>query len=208
MVEGELQVSVNGVKLRTYVDDTFLGAKALMHDSMRTVTVHSGQRAVALLSLHKAHFDAFSRLAPKQMQSVMATEVCARMLQTYLVGTGLIKKAKADFWSDSEEAPAAELKSAGYLLAVAFKFDSKIPPDKIPAVKSYKKMMKDLDKLESAMSSGKASEATKAYATSKASLEAYLEAVELPGATDPRFDDPAACFFKCEELKGRGIQGN
>ena len=61
-----------------------------------------------------------------------------------------IKKAGKAFWSSSEEAPAEELKSAGYLLAVAFKIDSKIPPDKIAAVKAWKAMMKDLDGMKSA----------------------------------------------------------
>jgi hypothetical protein len=85
-----------------------------------------------------------------------------------------IKAAKASFWRDSEEAPVSELKSAGYLLAVAFKIDSKIPPEKIPAVKDYKKMMTDVDKLKAAMATGKAAEAAKAYAASKTSLNAYV----------------------------------
>ena len=57
--------------------------------------------------------------------------------------------AKGDFYV-GDEGPYEELKSAGYLLAVAFKIDSKIPPDKIAAVKAWKAMMKDLDGMKSA----------------------------------------------------------
>ena len=46
-----------------------------------------------------------------------------------------IKAAASSFFSDSEEGPAQELKTAGYLLSVAFKIDGKIPPDKIQQVK-------------------------------------------------------------------------
>lgn len=113
--------------------------------------------------------------------------------------TAAIKKARATFFGDSEESPAAELKSSGYLLAVAFKIDSKIPPDKIQAVKEYKKMMKDVDALKQAMG-GKPTEAAKAYAASKLTLCTYLDEVELPPLTDARYKDPAsACFFKCDE---------
>jgi len=111
-----------------------------------------------------------------------------------------IKKAGKAFWSSSEEAPAEELKSAGYLLAVAFKIDSKIPPDKIPAVKDYKKMMGGVEKLKAAVSSGKAADAAKAYAASTDSLNLYLDAVELPAIGDSRYDNPdTACFFQCGE---------
>ena len=35
--------------------------------------------------------------------------------------------------------------NSGYLLAVAFKIDSKIPPDKIQQVKDHKQLLKDQD---------------------------------------------------------------
>ena len=107
-----------------------------------------------------------------------------------------IKAAKKTFWADVEDGPANEMKAAGYLLAVAFKIDSKIPPDKIQAVKDWKKMMGDVDKLKGAS----AKEAPKAYATATASVNAYLDAVELPALGDKRYDHPeTACFFKCED---------
>jgi hypothetical protein len=113
-----------------------------------------------------------------------------------------IKKAGKAFWRDDDDnAPAAELKAAGYLLAVAFKIDSKIPPDKIAAVKDHKAMMASADKLKAAMNSGKPTEAAKAYAAATAALNVYLETVELPAIGDPRYDHPeTACFFQCGEL--------
>lgn len=111
-----------------------------------------------------------------------------------------IKKVGKTFFADSEEAPAGEFKSAGYLLAVAFKIDSKIPPDKIPAVKAFKVALADFEGLSKATSSGKAEAAARAYGKSKASMAAYLEEVELPELSDGRYKDPStACFFKCEE---------
>ena len=116
-----------------------------------------------------------------------------------------IKGANKFFFSEAENAPFPELKSAGYLLAVAFKIDSKIPPDKIAAVKLYKKMMTDVEALGKAMSSGKADKAAKAYAVAKVSMEAYLEEVELPELSDPRYDNPgSACFFKCDADPNQG----
>lgn len=119
-----------------------------------------------------------------------------------------IKGANKFFFSEVDDAPFPELKSAGYLLAVAFKIDSKIPPDKIVAVKLYKKMMTDVEKLGKEMSSGKADRSAKAYAVAKVSMEAYLEEVELPELSDPRYNDPgSACFFKCDANEGRVIGG-
>ena len=46
------------------------------------------------------------------------------------------------FFSTQEDSPYSELKGAGFLLAVAFKLDSKIPPDKLQTVKDHKAMMK------------------------------------------------------------------
>ena len=61
-------------------------------------------------------------------------------------------------------------------------------------------MFADLEALKAAMGSSKASESSKAYAKSKASLNAYLEEVELPDLADVRYANPdTACFFKCEE---------
>ena len=61
-------------------------------------------------------------------------------------------------------------------------------------------MFADVEALKTAMGSSKASESSKAYSKSKASLNAYLSEVELPELTDERYMNPAtACFFKCEE---------
>ena len=90
--------------------------------------------------------------------------------------------AKGDFYV-GDEGPYEELKSAGYLLAVAFKIDSKIPPDKIAAVKAWKAMMKDLDGMKSLKGDKFAAAATKA----STSMNAWLEEVELPPLGDARY---------------------
>ena len=82
------------------------------------------------------------------------------------------------------ESPYNAFKTAGYLLAVAFKIDSKIPPDKIPQVKDYKKFMKDLEKLKEAVGRGKVSDSQSAYASVKESLNVLLEVSSChPSAT-------------------------
>ena len=77
------------------------------------------------------------------------------------------------FFSTQEDSPYSELKGAGFLLAVAFKIDTKIPPDKIPAVKDYKAMMKDLEGLKG-VSVKKPEAAQAAYAKAKASTRPTL----------------------------------
>lgn len=77
---------------------------------------------------------------------------------------------------------------AGYLLAVAFKIDSKIPPDKLQTVKDYKALIKDMDKLKSAMNSGKVADAATAYKASRNTFNVYLEGVELPPLGDARYE--------------------
>ena len=96
------------------------------------------------------------------------------------------KKAGKVFFSDNDEAAFSELKSAGYLLAVAFKIDAKIPPDKLQTVKDWKKMIKSLENLKGAMA-GKPDEAKKVYATAKASMDEWLVGVELPPTGDSRY---------------------
>ena len=107
----------------------------------------------------------------------------------------------------AEDGPFDELKQAGYLLAVAFKIDSKIPPGKIEQVKNHKKLIKDLDAIKTAKA-GEAvrastatpptrhactsatpwrEQATAAYGTARASLEVYLEGVELPPLGDAMY---------------------
>lgn len=107
-----------------------------------------------------------------------------------IIGTEDQKKAGRVFFADNEESAMSELKSAGYLLAVAFKIDAKTPPDKLETVKSYKKMMKDLEELKKAMD-GKADDAKKAYAKAQQSVDEFLDGVELPLLNDPRYEPSA-----------------
>ena len=106
-----------------------------------------------------------------------------RVTDAIIAFTATVKAGKKGTFYDGEEGPYAELKSAGYLLAVAFKIDSKIPPDKIAAVKAWKAMMKDLDGMKAAKGDKFAAAATKA----STSMNAWLEEVELPPLGDARY---------------------
>lgn len=77
----------------------------------------------------------------------------------------------------------SQLKTAGFLLAVAFKIDSKIPPDKIAQVKEYKALVKELERLKSAS----AKEAAPSYQCAKAAMALFLEGVELPPLGSQRY---------------------
>lgn len=103
--------------------------------------------------------------------------------------------AKRFFNADDPDSPFSELKSAGYLLAVAFKLDSKIPPDKLQTVKNYKAAMSDQGELKKAMGAGKKKQedASKVYAKAQLSLTTYLEGVELPPLGDLGYASPTAC---------------
>ena len=97
-----------------------------------------------------------------------------------------IKQAAATFFSEAEDAPMTELKQAGYLLSVAFKIDGKIPPEKIQQVKDHKAMMKDVGKIKDAAKD--AAKASAAYATASASINTWLEGVDLPALGDKAWD--------------------
>ncbi|KAL1498530.1 hypothetical protein AB1Y20_013851 [Prymnesium parvum] len=102
------------------------------------------------------------------------------------IGTDEQKKAGKAFFSDAEDSAYSELKTAGYLLAVAFKIDAKVPPDKLETVKAFKKLMKDLEELKKGMD-GKPADAEKAFGKASESLNLYLEGVELPLLDDSSY---------------------
>ena len=58
-------------------------------------------------------------------------------------------------------------------MAVAFKIDSKIPPDKIQQVKDHKLLMKDIGKLSEALG-GKADKAAAAYEKASEAMNVYM----------------------------------
>lgn len=89
----------------------------------------------------------------------------------------------ADFFAEG----ADDLKSAGYLLAVAFKIDGRIPPDKIQQKRNHDALMKSLDQLRATIRGGNAKGAADAYAAALASMETYLAGVELPATSDAAF---------------------
>ena len=95
-----------------------------------------------------------------------------------------LKPAMKTFYDSADGSPAEEFKGAGFLLAVAFKIDGRTPPDKVQAVKDWKKMMADLDKLKAA---SKPEQAKDAYAKVKVTMDVYLESVDLPLLGDARY---------------------
>lgn len=90
-----------------------------------------------------------------------------------------VKAAGKAFFADDPNCGASELKSAGYLLSVAFKIDSKIPPDKIQQVKDWKAVQANVETLQKSMSAGKAAEARGAFDKTRASVEVWLAGVDL-----------------------------
>jgi len=103
------------------------------------------------------------------------------------ISRGEVSGAKA-FFAETDGAPFPELKTAGYLLSVAFKIDSKIPPDKIQQVKDFKTLLKDVEKLRTAVSGGKKTEMANSLDKTKTSLNVWLEGVELPKLGDARYN--------------------
>jgi hypothetical protein len=102
-------------------------------------------------------------------------------------GEGIKTEAAKFFNEKDDESPSAELNTAGYLLSVAFKIDGKIPPERIQQAKDHKKLMKDMKSLASASKEG-ASKAASAYETASASMDVWLEGVELPALGDKAYD--------------------
>lgn len=73
--------------------------------------------------------------------------------------------------------------STGYLLAATFAKPNK-PPDNTPAVKAYNKVAPLFEPIRAASENDDAEKAKKAWETARASLIAYLEAVEMPRSLD------------------------
>lgn len=97
---------------------------------------------------------------------------------------GKLTDASVAAFFAGKESPYDDLKSAGYLLAVAFKIDARIPPQKIQQKRDHDALIKSLDDLRSAVDKKDAKLASTAYATALAKLETYLDGVELPPTSD------------------------
>jgi len=114
------------------------------------------------------------------------------------IKSGDLAEAKA-FMKDGDTGFWQKFKDFGFLLGMAFVEDSKIPPEKRPAVKVYMKLLEKLDAFKKDLKSGKADAATTSYADAKKVLAKYLEEVELPPMTDAAwstFDDWKLGFKK------------
>jgi len=175
------------------VSRSAVGAAATRHVARREAVQAAG--LAALLAPFSAHASGGATSgkttsiprAKLRYYGRMTTAITEFQALAAVIGTAGQKQAGKVFFSDNDEAAYVELKSAGYLLAVAFKIDSKIPPDKLQTVKDFKKMIKDLDSLKGAMG-GSADEANTSYAKAKASMDEYLVGVELPPLGDARYD--------------------
>ncbi|KAJ1616777.1 hypothetical protein T492DRAFT_850578, partial [Pavlovales sp. CCMP2436] len=91
--------------------------------------------------------------------------------------------SSAEFWS----AGLDDLTSAGYLLAVAFKIDSRIPPDKIPNKRDHDALMAAIGKLRKAVNGENEAAAKEQYADTLEKMEKYLKGVELPPSSDAMY---------------------
>lgn len=159
--------------------EALIGAAAAAATSVLAVpSAHASGGATAgkTTSIPRAKLRYYDRITA----AVAAFEALGQSLGS----TETLKPAMAQFFSTTDGSPAEEFKGAGFLLAVAFKIDGRTPPDKVPAVKDWKKMMADLDKLKAA---SKPEQAKEAYAKAKATMDVYLDGVELPLLGDARY---------------------
>jgi len=91
--------------------------------------------------------------------------------------------AVTDFWATAGD----DFKTAGYLLAVAFKIDGRIPPDKIQQKRDHDALMIALGKLQKATSKRDAPGSQSAFADVREKLDVYLKGVELPESSDKMY---------------------
>jgi hypothetical protein len=89
----------------------------------------------------------------------------------------------APFWGE----PLADLTGAGYLLAVAFKIDARVPPQKIKQKRDHDALIASLKMLQKSVAGSDAAAAKAQYASTLDALNEYLEGVELPLAKDSSY---------------------
>jgi hypothetical protein len=90
-----------------------------------------------------------------------------------------------EFFTGEVEGSWKDLTAAGYLLSNAFRRSSTTPPDNLPSVQKWKAFAADVAPLEKLAKKGKDSaSALAAWKKAEGSLNAYLDAVELPSVAD------------------------
>lgn len=89
----------------------------------------------------------------------------------------------AAFWSD-KDVGFDDLTNAGYLLAVAFKIDARVPPQRIQQKRDHDAMIASITKLKKSVGSSDTAAAKALYADALEKLETYLKGVELPPTSD------------------------
>ena len=182
---------------RDFLSSTTSAAAALTLGTLGTPAAQASGGATAgkTTSIPRAKTRYYGRVTA----AVAAFEALALSVKDADLKGAFAKAFFADSADEADESPYSAFKMAGYLLAVAFKIDSKVPPDKIQQVKDYKKFMKALDTLKDAVERNKVKDVEAAYATTKTTLDVFLEGVELPPVGDAAYakDGGSSCaFFK------------
>ena len=127
------------------------------------------------------------RLSAKQRYNKRVTAgISALLALESSLDSGSIGASQVYFTSEGE-GTWEDLSAAGYLLSNAFRRNSTAAPDSLPSVKKWKAFAADITVLEKIAKKGKDKDCASALAALKkaeASLDAYLDAVELPSVDE------------------------
>ncbi|KAL3760843.1 hypothetical protein ACHAWU_007909 [Discostella pseudostelligera] len=88
------------------------------------------------------------------------------------------------FFESTDEGGWEDLTAAGYLLANAFRTTSTKAPDALPSVKKWKAFAKEIELVKRALSKKDSEKVFTAYKSAEETLDAYLDAVELPSGME------------------------
>lgn len=124
------------------------------------------------------------RLSAKQRYNERVTAGISSFLKLKAsVEAGDLKPTK-DFLASEEVGGWKDLSSAGYLLSNAFRRSSTTAPDSLPSVQKWKIFAANITAMEKALSKKKSSEVPGLYGKALATLDDYLDAVELPSVME------------------------
>jgi len=88
------------------------------------------------------------------------------------------------FFATEEEGGWNDFSAAGYLLSNAFRTSSTKPPDSLPSVKKWKAFAKQAEALKKSVAKKDGEKVASSYQSAEESLDAYLDAVELPSVME------------------------
>lgn len=119
--------------------------------------------------------------AKKRYFKRVTADVAAFLQMGQSVAAGNLPGAKsAAFWAE----PLEDLAGAGYLLAVAFKIDARVPPQKIQQKRDHDALIASIAQLKKAVGGSDTAAAKAQYANTLEKLDTYLKGVELPPTSD------------------------